>query len=107
MSASSTVIIPNAGQYSSAFWERLWRTSGIGFIAFFVIGYVIYGFQPQPGAAPAVVLMILGGTTWMSDGVWAPDGVYSRFIAPLIGLVWIVVVTRVLTSHNAASANGW
>jgi hypothetical protein len=37
----------------------------------------------------AVVLVVLRGTTWASDGIWAPDGAYSRFIAPLIGLVWI------------------
>ena len=25
----------------------------------------------------AVVLVLLGGTTWLSDGFWAPDGAYS------------------------------
>src|ERR1700675_1155299 len=36
----------------------------------------------------AVVLVLLGGTTWVSGGFWAPDGVYSRFVSPAIGLVW-------------------
>ncbi|HEX4663895.1 MAG TPA: hypothetical protein VH196_05855, partial [Terriglobales bacterium] len=26
----------------------------------------------------AVVLVLLGGTTWLSGGFWAPDGAYSR-----------------------------
>ncbi len=237
MNASTTVMTPTTSRYSSAFWERLWVTSGIGFILFAVIAYFLYGTQPSPGASPeavsaffagnrvriliatalagptilnlmwfaaairntlaragqdgwgaaattasamvgglffaalaivaalsfsiapsgntatvatlnslawgfvvlssfpramlimsgtfglwraglisnalfgigvaAVVLMILGGTTWMSDGFWAPDGVYSRFVTPLLGLAWIIVVTRVLTSRSSASANGW
>jgi hypothetical protein len=28
----------------------------------------------------AVVLVLLGGTTWATDGIWAPNGAYSRFI---------------------------
>jgi len=44
----------------------------------------------------AVVLGVAGGTTWMSSGIWAPDGVYSRLIFPIIGLVWIIVVSAVL-----------
>jgi hypothetical protein len=41
-----------SSKYPSAFWERLWLMSGIEFIAFFVIAYLIYGFQPQVGAQP-------------------------------------------------------
>ncbi|MCU1303490.1 MAG: hypothetical protein JWQ87_3774 [Candidatus Sulfotelmatobacter sp.] len=36
----------------------------------------------------AVVLVLMGGTTWLSGGFWTPDGVYSRFVSPAIGLVW-------------------
>lgn len=43
-----------------------------------------------------VVLGVAGGTTWMSSGLWAPDGAYSRLILPIISLVWIVVVSGVL-----------
>jgi len=222
---------------SPAFWERLWRLSGIGFIAFFIIAYAIYGTQPQIGAhgdalvafydgnrlriliavalagptilnlmwfaaairttladagqdgwgaaataasaavgglfllalttvaalsysiarsgepvlasglndfawacvvvssfpramlimsgtfglwragrisnalfaagVAAVVLVLLGGIAWMSDGPFAPAGVYTRFVSPLIGLVWIVVVTRVLSSRGSATRTGW
>jgi hypothetical protein len=55
----------------------------------------------------AVVLVLLGGTTWLSDGFWAPDGLYSRFVSPIAGLVWIVVVSRVLLTRSAAARVGW
>jgi hypothetical protein len=49
------------------------------------------------GAAVAVVILgVLGGTTWIADGFWAPDGVFSRIIWPAIGLVWVVAASRVL-----------
>ena len=55
----------------------------------------------------AVVLVLLGGTTWLSGGFWAPDGAYSRFVSPLIGLVWLLVVSRVLLSRSPATRAGW
>jgi len=42
----------------------------------------------------AVVLVLLGGTTWLSGGLWAPDGGYSRFVSPIIGLAWTLVVSE-------------
>jgi hypothetical protein len=59
------------------------------------------------GGVAAVVLGVLGGTTWMRDGFWAPDGAYSRFVWPLIGLVWLVVVSRVLLTRSPATRAGW
>ena len=55
----------------------------------------------------AVVLVLLGGTTWLSDGFWAPYGAYSRFVSPLIGLVWVVVVSRILLTRSPATRAGW
>jgi hypothetical protein len=55
----------------------------------------------------ALVLVLLGGSTWMSGGFWAPDGAYSRFVSPVIGLVWIVVVSRVLLTRAPATHAGW
>jgi hypothetical protein len=55
----------------------------------------------------AVVLVLLGGTTWLSGGFWAPDGAYSRFVSPIIGLVWVVVVSRILLSRSPAIRAGW
>jgi hypothetical protein len=52
----------------------------------------------------AVVLVLLGGTTWLSGGFWAPDGAYSRFVSPIIGIVWVLVVSRVLLTRSPARA---
>jgi len=54
----------------------------------------------------AVVLGVLGGTTWLSGGFWAPDGAYARFVWPVIGLVWVVVASRVMARSPATRA-GW
>ena len=46
------------------FWELLWRTSGIQFVVFFIIAYVIYGNQPQVAASPdALVAFYTGDRT--------------------------------------------
>jgi hypothetical protein len=55
----------------------------------------------------AVVLVLLGGTTWINGGFLAPDGPYSRFVTPLIGLAWIIVVTRVLLDRKPMSRAAW
>jgi hypothetical protein len=238
MSAATTVKTSSTSVYTTpVFWERLWRQSGINFVVFFVIAYVIYGYQPQVGASAealvgfyggdrtriliaavvsglavlnllwfaaalrttladagqdgwgaaataasagvgglflllitvgatlaysiagsgnhtltsglndfawacvvlssfpramlimagtfglwragqisnalfaagvaAVVLVLLGGTTWLSGGIWAPDGAYSRFVSPIIGVVWVLVVSRVLLARSPAARAGW
>ena len=233
----STTVASSASVYTTpVFWERLWRLSGINFVVFFIIAYVIYGYQPQVGASAdalaafyggdrtriliaavfsgmavlnllwfaaairtdladagqdgwgaaataasavlaalflllitmgaalaysiagsgnqgltsglndlawacvvltsfpramlmmasafglwraglisnalfaagvaALVLVLLGGTTWLSGGFWAPDGAYSRFLSPIIGLVWVLVVSRILLTRSPTRA-GW
>jgi hypothetical protein len=233
-----TALHSSSSAYTTrAFWERLWRAAGIQAVGLFVLGYAIYGFQPQVGASPealaafyggnaariliasvffglailnlmwfaaalrttladagqdgwgaaasaassavgvlfllvvtlaaglaysiagagsaaltsglndltwavlvlssfpramltmsaafglwraerisnalfavgvaAVVLTLAGGTTWMNDGVWAPDGAYSRFVSPLIGIAWALVVSRVLLTKTPATHTGW
>ena len=37
--------------YTSEFWERIWRSAGIQSVAFFVVGYIIYGDPPKVGAS--------------------------------------------------------
>jgi hypothetical protein len=54
-----------------------------------------------------VVLGVLGGTTWMSGGIWAPDGAYTRFVSPILLLVWVVGVSRVLLTRAPATRAGW
>ena len=51
-----------------------------------------------------VVLGVLGGTTWVSGGFWAPDGAYSRVVWPVLGIVWVAVFNRVLTRSPATRA---
>jgi hypothetical protein len=53
-----------------------------------------------------VVLGVAGGTTWMSGGFWAPDGLYSRLILPILSLVWIIVVSGVL-KRAPATRDEW
>ena len=72
----------------------LWR-AGLISNAWFAVGVA------------AVVLVLLGGMTWMSGGFWAPDGAYSRFVSPIIGLVWIGAVSRVLLRRSPATRAAW
>ena len=51
-----------------------------------------------------VVLGVLGGTTWLSGGFWAPDGAFTRFVSPALLLVWAVAVSRVLTKSPTTRA---
>ena len=55
----------------------------------------------------AIVLGVLGGTTWLSGGFWAPDGAYSRFVSPILLLLWVLVVSRVLLTRSPATRAGW
>jgi len=55
----------------------------------------------------AVLLLLLGGTTWLSDGFWAPDGIYSRVVSPLIWLLWLMVVSRVLLTRSPSTHPAW
>jgi hypothetical protein len=44
----------------------------------------------------AVILTLLGGLAWAGTGFWAPDGAYARWIAPIIGAVWALVLSGVV-----------
>ena len=55
----------------------------------------------------AVALGVLGGTTWLSGGFWGPDGAYSRFVSPLLFLLWVLVVSRVLLRRSPATRAAW
>ena len=55
----------------------------------------------------AVVLGVLGGATWMRGGFWAPDGAYSRFVLPVILLLWVLGVSRILLTRSPATRAGW
>jgi hypothetical protein len=55
----------------------------------------------------AVVLVLMGGTTWLSDGFWTPYGVYSRLISPAVGVAWGLVVSWVLLTRGPATRDAW
>ncbi len=54
-----------------------------------------------------VVLGVAGGTTWMRGGFWAPDGGYARFVWPVLGLVWVLAVSRILLTRSPATRAAW
>lgn len=72
----------------------LWR-AGLISNGFFTVG------------VGAVVLTLLGGMMWMSTGFLAPDGGYSRFVSPTIGLAWVVAISQVLLTRIPATRAGW
>ena len=47
--------------YDPAFWAKVWRSAGIQSIAFFVIGYIIFGEQPGVRASPAELVSFYHG----------------------------------------------
>ena len=62
MSAPATAKTSSTSVYTTpVFWERLWRQSGIHFVVFFIIGYVIYGYQPQVGASADALVAFYDG----------------------------------------------
>ena len=62
MSASTTAMTSSTSVYKTpVFWERLWRQSGINFVVFFIIAYVIYGSQPHVGASTDALTAFYGG----------------------------------------------
>ncbi len=51
----------------------------------------------------AVIITLLGGTTWARDGFWAPDGAYS-IVSQLVAYAWIAVISGVLYMRSPATA---
>ena len=101
MTASTTTVPSSTSVYTTpAFWERLWRTSGLQFVVLFILASLIYGSQPQIGASADAL------AAWLR-GFWAPDGAYSRFVSPLILLLWVLVVSRVLLARGPSARGAW
>jgi hypothetical protein len=53
----------------------------------------------------AMVLVLLGTTTWASDGFWAVDGAYARFVPTIVMLLWIAVVSGFLRMRSPFTAS--
>src|SRR6202048_3090818 len=81
------------------FWERLWRMSGINFDIFFIIAYLIYGYQPRVGAsADALVAFYDGDRTRI---------LIAAVISGLavLNLLWFAAAVR--TTLADAGQDGW
>ncbi len=50
----------------------------------------------------AVVLVLLGGTTWASDGCWAPDGAYA-LISQIVLFAWIGLLSGFLAMRPSTA----
>src|SRR3989449_7968110 len=97
MSASTTATTSSTS--TRVFWERLWRMSGINFVVFAIIAYVIYGFQPQVGApADALVAFYDGHRTRILIAA-AFSGLN------VLNLMWFVAAIR--TTLSDAGQDGW
>src|SRR6202030_1446803 len=89
MSAPTTAMTSSTSAYATpAFWERLWRMSGINFIVFFIIAYVIYGRQPRVCAsADALVAFYAGDRMWIL--------IAAVFVGvPVLNLMWFAAALR-------------
>src|ERR1700730_14059264 len=81
------------------FWERLWRMSGINFVIFFIIAYLIYGYQPRVGAsADALVAFYGGGRTRILIAA-AISGL------AVLNLLWFAAAIRATLAD--AGQDGW
>src|SRR3989454_11541027 len=100
MSASPTATASSTNVNTTrVFWERLWRMSGINFVAFAIIAYVIYGFQPQVGApADALVAFYDGHRTRILIAA-AFSGLN------VLNLMWFAAAIR--TTLADAGQDGW
>ena len=93
MSASTSVYT------TPAFWERLWRSSGIQSVGLFIIAYVIYGYQPQVGApADALVAFYDGDRTRILIAA-----IFSGLA--ILNLMWFAAALR--TTLADAGQDGW
>jgi hypothetical protein len=100
MSASTTATSSSASVHTTpAFWERLWRSSGIQSVGLFIIAYVIYGYQPQVGAPPDALVAFY-------------DGERTRILIAAIlsglavlNLMWFAAALR--TTLADAGLDGW
>src|SRR5437016_4921087 len=100
MSASDKAMTASSSVYTtSVFWERLWRMSGINFVVFFIIAYLIYGYQPQVGApADALVAFYHGDRTRILIAA-----VFSG--VAVLNLLWFAAALR--TTLADAGQDGW
>src|ERR1700756_2506602 len=85
---------------TGAFWERLWRMSGINFVVFFIIAYFIYPNQPQVGApADALVAFYSGDRTRILIAA-----VFSGLA--VLNLMWFAAALRTTLAEAGQDGGG-
>src|ERR1700724_26719 len=82
-----------------AFWERLWRTSGLQSVLCFIVAYIVSGQQPPIGAAADVLAAFYGG-----DGMRMLIAAVFYGLA-VLNLMWFAGALR--TTLADAGQDGW
>src|SRR5438552_18807288 len=100
MSAPTKAMTSSTSAYRTpVFWERLWRMSGINFVVFFIIAYVIYGSQPHVGATTDAL-------TAFYDGDRKRILIAAVFFGlSVLNLLWFAAAIR--TTLADAGQDGW
>src|SRR5258706_4612133 len=100
MSTSTTATnLPTSVYTTPAFWERLWRSSGIQSVGCFIIAYVIYGAQPHVGASADALTAFYDGdrTRILIAAIFSGMAV--------LNLLWFAAALR--TTLADAGQDGW
>src|SRR2546428_34502 len=100
MSASTAAMASSTSVYTTrGFWERLWRLSGINFVVFAIIAYVIYGYPPPVGASADALVAFY-------DGHRARILIAAAFSGlNVLNLMWFAAALR--TTFADAGQDGW
>src|SRR5260370_26443761 len=100
MRASATGMTSSTSVYTTrGFWERLWRMSGINFVVFVIIAYVIYGYQPQVGASGDALVAFYDGHRTRILIAAVVSGL------AVLNLLWFAAALR--TTLADAGQDGW
>src|SRR5580700_9635011 len=100
VNASNTAMTSSTSVYSTpGFWERLGRSAGIQSLGLFIIGYVIYGYQPHVGASSDALAAFYGGDR-------ARILIAAVFFGlSILNLLWFAAALR--TTLADAGRDGW
>ena len=97
--STTTGIDSSTSAYGSAFWEQLWRSSGLQFVGFFIVTSLLYGYQPQVGASPETLAAFYNGERTRILLAAAFGGLN------LLNLLWFAAALR--TTLAEAGQDGW
>ena len=100
MNASHRAMTSSTSIYTTPmFWERLWHSAGIQSVGLFIIGYVIYGSQPQVGTSADALVTFY-------DAHRARILIAAVVLGPaILNLMWFAAALR--TTLADAGQDGW